>query len=69
MVDDPIAESAAGPQHITIDGRSTSEHALSEQIAADKYRRANAASGRRGFGIQVAKLIPHGAVLNPGDER
>lgn len=59
-----IQDSAAGPASISIDGQSTSEHPLPDQIAADKYVRATNAFKKAGSGILFQKLRPHGAVLN-----
>lgn len=59
-----LRESAAGPKSITIDGQSSSEHSLTEQIEAIKFQQATKARGKVGFGISIAKLRPHGAVLN-----
>jgi hypothetical protein len=42
------------------------EHSLPDQIALDRYMRANRARRRRGAGVTFQKLVPHGAVLPAG---
>ena len=58
-----------GPKKVTVAGMGESEeHPLADQIALDRYNRANQAGTTRGgfFGIRRVKFRPHGAVLPPG---
>lgn len=59
-----IAESAAGPKRVRVDGMGESEdHPLTEQIAAQKHvANARAANGANGFGLRFVKMNPPGAV-------
>lgn len=61
--DDAIAESAAGPKIVRVDGMGQSEeHALPEQIAAARYlANARAAGGAKGFGLRFVKMNPPSA--------
>lgn len=59
---DAIANNATGPMKITGDEGSVQQHPLPDQIAADRYLRARAASKNKGLGgIKFTKLIPPGA--------
>lgn len=55
-----------GPQKIAVQGMGMSEeYSLADQIALDKYNRANAAGSAGGyFGIRRVKFIPHGSVFS-----
>jgi hypothetical protein len=64
MAPSDLENSAAAPRQITIDGNTTSEHSLADQIAATKFVMATRARRFRGFGISIAKLRPHGAVFS-----
>jgi hypothetical protein len=59
---DALQDSAAGPASMSIDGNSSTEHRLTEQIEAAKFQQAGKALRRRGFGMLTQKLQPHGAV-------
>lgn len=59
-ITDAIAESAAEPKSVTIDGYSTTGHSLPDLIEADKYLRARTAQQSSGPGIKFFKLIPPG---------
>ncbi len=56
-----LRESAAGPQRITIDGQTTEEHDLGQQVEAVKFQQSTKARRRAPFGVAFAKLRPHGA--------
>jgi len=43
ITSEQIAENAAAPKTVTSDGTTVTQHDLSDQIAADKYRRKAAA--------------------------
>lgn len=55
-----IAENAAGPKEVTIDGFSTTAHSLPDQIAADKYLRERDAQQAGRPGLKFYKLVPPG---------
>jgi hypothetical protein len=57
---DSIEENAAAPKRASGDTGSMESHSLPDQIAADRYIKANKAA-RRGLGIRHVKLIPPGA--------
>lgn len=60
-VTDAIAESAAGPQRVVIDGQVSEEHDLDQQVEAAKFVQSTRARRRAPFGVAFAKLKPHGA--------
>ena len=56
----------SGPKRVVVNGAGDSEdHSLKDQIALDRYRRANAAGKIPGgfFGIRRKKLIAPGTVF------
>ena len=59
-LDSTIRENAAGPKRASGDAGSVEQHALAEQIAADKYLASKQASRSKGLGIKLAKLSPGG---------
>jgi len=59
-LDSTIRENAAGPKRASGDAGSVEQHALAEQIAADKYLASKQASRSKGLGIKLAKLSPRG---------
>ena len=59
-IDSTIRENAAGPKRASGDAGSVEQHALAEQIAADKYLASKQASRSKGLGIKLAKLSPGG---------
>jgi hypothetical protein len=61
-IETQIDSSATSPKTVTIDGTTTTEHPLPEQIAADRYRRANRAMSNAGCGCVFQKIVPHGSV-------
>ena len=59
---DQIAADAIKPQSISGDGVSVSNRSLADQIAADKYGRANAAaSPAKAIKTMFMKIVPPGA--------
>lgn len=60
-LDEQIAENAAAPKSITIDGETVTEHSLKEQIEADKYLAGKNAAARPHAGLRFTKIIPPGA--------
>ena len=59
-LDSTIRENAAGPKRASGDAGSVEQHALAEQIAADKYLASKQASRSKGLGIKLAKISPGG---------
>ena len=59
-LDSTIRENAAGPKRASGDAGSVEQHALADQIAADKYLASKQASRLKGLGIKLAKLSPGG---------
>lgn len=57
-----IQENALGPAEANIDGRQVKNHSLKDQIEADMYLSAKAATARDGLGVKLTKLNPPGAV-------
>jgi len=60
-IETQLAANATGPQSVSVDGTSTTEFSLPDQIAADKYLRANRARRRPGLGVIFRKILPPGA--------
>ena len=55
-----IRENAAAPRRASGDSGSVEQHALSDQIAADRYLASKQAARSKGLGIRIAKLSPPG---------
>ena len=60
QLDNTIRENAAGPKRASGDAGSVEQHALADQIAADKYLASKQASRSKGLGIKLAKISPGG---------
>jgi len=60
QLDNTIRENASGPKRASGDAGSVEQHALAEQIAADKYLASKQASRSKGLGIKLAKISPGG---------
>ena len=59
---DTIRENASGPKRAKGDSAEMEQHALPDQIAADKYLESKKASRSKGLGIKLAKIAPGGTV-------
>jgi len=59
-LDSTIRQNAAGPKRASGDAGSVEQHALADQIAADKYLASRQASRSKGLGIKLAKISPGG---------
>ena len=59
-LDNSIDQNAAGPRKASGDSGSIEQHALGDQIAADKYLESKKASRSKGLGIKLAKISPGG---------
>jgi hypothetical protein len=57
-----IKDNAAGPAKASVDGQSVEQHALRDQIEADRYLAGKEATRKKGLGIKLVKLEPPGAV-------
>ncbi len=65
MADDlekTIRENAAGPASASGDAGSVTQHALRDQIEADKYLEAKKAAKASCRGLLFSKLVPPGTV-------
>jgi len=60
QLDSTIRENAAGPKRASGDAGSVEQHALADQIAADKYLAGKQAAQQPGLGIKRVKLSPGG---------
>ena len=58
--DNQIRENASGPKRASGDSGSIEQHALADQIAADRYLASKQAARSKGLGIRLAKLVPPG---------
>jgi len=56
-----IADNAAGPKRAQGDSGSVEQHALKDQIEADRYLASKAASKRRDRGLRMNRIAPPGA--------
>lgn len=56
-----IADNAARPAKASVDGQSVEQHAIRDQIEADRYLESKKASRKRGMGIRFVRLSPPGA--------
>jgi len=57
---DKIAENAQGPSEVSIDDQTVRQHGLRDQIEADRYAKANAAT-KKAFPLRRARSVPPGA--------
>ena len=59
-LDNQLRENASGPKRASGDSGSIEQHALADQIAADRYLASKQAARSKGLGIRLAKLVPPG---------
>jgi hypothetical protein len=57
-----IRENATGPKRAKGDSSEMEQHALQDQIAADRYLASKGATKGKGLGAIFKKLIPPGTV-------
>ncbi len=57
---DKIQENAAGPAKVSGDAGSVEQHALADQIAADRYLAAKDAAKKKRRGLRFNKIAPPG---------
>jgi hypothetical protein len=62
LTPEKIAENAADPKRVTIDGSTVEQHSIGDQIAADKYRASKAAVKGAKRGLNISKFVPPGTV-------
>lgn len=55
-----IEQAATSPASAASDGVSVTQRSLRELIDADRYLASKAAANRKGLGIKLCKLVPHG---------
>ena len=60
-IDQKIEQNVAGPRKASGDSGSVEQHALQDQIAADRYLASKKASRTRGLGIRIARLVHSGS--------
>lgn len=58
---DKIAENAMKPQSASGDTGSVTQHSISDQIMADKYKRSKEAGSNGNFGLRFGRFVPPGA--------
>jgi len=61
-LDNTIRDNASGPKRASGDSGSVEQHAIADQIAADKYLQSKQASRAKGLGVKLAKISPGGTV-------
>ena len=61
-VEAALADNAAGPQSISVDGQTATNHDISKQIEAIKYLGNQEAVRSTNRGIRFNKITPGGAV-------
>ena len=60
---DTIKQNAEGPKQASADGVNVQQHAIADQIAADKYLASKRAASRNpAKGFTRVKIVPPGAV-------
>lgn len=62
QIEQSIQENAAGPRKATGDAGSVEQHALTDQIAADKHLASKQAMRTKGLGVKLVMLSPSGTV-------
>jgi len=60
-LDATIRQNAEGPAKVSGDAGSVEQHSLADQIAADRYLQAKAATRAKRQGLRFSKLVPPGA--------
>ncbi|NLW84478.1 MAG: hypothetical protein GXY41_08790 [Phycisphaerae bacterium] len=61
-IEHSIQDNAAGPRKASGDAGSVEQHALTDQIAADKHLASKQAMRTKGLGVKLVKLSPSGTV-------
>ena len=55
-----VDTAAEGPASAMVDGRSATQHKLSDLLEWENRRAANAAAGNGSFGLRFTQLVPPG---------
>ena len=55
-----IKDNTAGPKRAKGDSGEVEQHSLKDQIEADRYLNAKAATKKKGLGIKMTKAVPPG---------
>lgn len=55
-----IQDNASGPRRATGDSGSVEQHAIKDQIDADRYLESKKATRKKGLGVKLVKLSPSG---------
>jgi len=61
-LENTIRDNALGPKSASGDAGSVEQHALTDQIAADKHLASKQAMANKGMGIKLLKISPGGTV-------
>ena len=61
-LDNIIKQNAEGPKQASVDGVSTEQHSLGDQIAADKYLASKQAGRNPAKALTRVKIVPPGTV-------
>jgi hypothetical protein len=56
-----IRDNISAPKRVQGDAGSVEQHALKDQIEADRYLASKAAARRKGPGVRIAKMVPPGS--------
>jgi hypothetical protein len=56
-----ISENVQGPAEARGDSGSVKQHALADQIAADRYLEAKKAAKSKALGLRMTRIVPPGA--------
>jgi len=59
-LEDTIRQNAVGPKRAKGDSAEMEQHALPDQIAADRYLASKNATKKKGLGATFKKLVPPG---------
>jgi len=60
-LDETIRQNAEGPAEASGDSGSVKQHALRDQIEADRYLNSKRTARAEGPGVRLTKLVPPGA--------
>jgi len=60
-LEQPIRDNAAGPKRAQGDAGSVEQHALKDQIEADRYLASKNAAARPARSLRLTRLVPPGA--------
>lgn len=55
-----IQDNASGPRRATGDSGSVEQHAIKDQIDADRYLESKKTTRKKGLGVKLVKLSPSG---------